>query len=63
MTPDEREKMNELCMRIGSEKDPQIVNRLVEELNDLTAGEHERSHPAHKLFPLRRMLRKMARYD
>jgi hypothetical protein len=48
MTPDEREKMDELCRRIQTEKDPQTFDRLVRELNDLIAVKHERIHPEHK---------------
>ena len=35
MTPQEREKMNELSDRIMNEKNPEIIAKLVSELNDL----------------------------
>lgn len=47
MTPDEHEKMNELCTRISTEQDPQTFDRLVKELNDLLEVKHERIHPEH----------------
>lgn len=37
MTPDERERMAILCERIAKEKDPDIFDKLVRELNDLLA--------------------------
>jgi len=49
MTPDEREKMEELCGRLASEKDPEIFDRLVKELNDLLDEKHARIHPEHKI--------------
>jgi hypothetical protein len=48
MTPDERERMNELCKRIVDEQDPQTFDRLVVGLNDLLEGKHRRIHPEHK---------------
>ena len=48
MTPEEREKMNDLCQRIQTEKDPETFDRLVQELNDLLELKHERIHPEHK---------------
>jgi hypothetical protein len=35
MTPDERERMAILCQRIATEKNPEIFNNLVRQLNDL----------------------------
>jgi hypothetical protein len=51
MTPEEREKMGELCRRIQIEKNPKIFDQLVRELNDLLEAEHERIHPEHKSKP------------
>jgi hypothetical protein len=48
MTPEEREKMNEICKRIQIEKNPEIFDQLVRELNDLLEIKHERIHPEHK---------------
>ena len=48
MTPEERHKMNELCTRIQTEKDPQTFDSLVQELNELMESKHERIHPEHK---------------
>jgi hypothetical protein len=48
MTPEERERMNHLCVRIQSEKDPRVFDELVRELNDLIDIKHERIHPDHK---------------
>ncbi len=45
MTPEERERMDRLCERIQIEKDPQIFDQLVRELNDLIEIKHERIHP------------------
>jgi len=42
MTPDERERMNWLCLRIQEEKDPEIFDRLIKELNDLLEVKQER---------------------
>ena len=48
MTPEERERMNELCKRIMDEKDPLVFDKLCEELNELLEAKHERIHPEHK---------------
>jgi hypothetical protein len=48
MTAEEREKMNEICQRIQTEKNPEIFDQLVRELNDLIEVKHERIHPEHK---------------
>lgn len=47
MSPEEREKMDELCKRIQVEQNPQIFDQLVNELNDLLEVKHERIHPEH----------------
>ena len=44
MTPEEREKMNELCARIQAERDPETFDGLVKELNDLIAVKHQLIH-------------------
>lgn len=51
MTSEERERMNWLCQRIADEKDPDIFDQLVEELNDLLEAKHERIHLEHKTNP------------
>jgi len=48
MTPEEREKMNEICKRIQTEKNPEVFDKMVRELNDLLEIKHERIHPEHK---------------
>lgn len=42
MTPDERERMNELCRQIQVEKDQRKFAALIEELNELLAKKDER---------------------
>jgi hypothetical protein len=42
MTPEERERMNELCRQIQDEKDHQKFSSLIEELNRLLAKKDER---------------------
>lgn len=49
MTPEEREKMNDLCRRLATEQDPEIFDRLIRELNDLLDQKHARIHPEHKI--------------
>ena len=44
VTPDERERMNWLCLRIQEEKDPKIFDELVHELNELLENIHGRIH-------------------
>ena len=51
MTPEEREKMNDLCKQIQTEKNPEVFDQLVRELNDLIEIKHERIHPEHKATP------------
>ena len=51
MTPEERERMNWLVVRIQEEKDPTLFDELVNELNDLLEVKHERIHPEHKNEP------------
>ena len=48
MTPEERERMNWLCICIQDEKDPATFDALVEELNELFEQKHARIHPGHK---------------
>ena len=48
MTPDEREKMYILCEKIATEKDPEMFDKLVKELNELLDEKHHRIHPDHK---------------
>ena len=47
MTPEEQQRMNEICAKIVTEKDPAIFDKLVKELNDLLEQKHERIHPDH----------------
>jgi len=49
MTPEEREKMNDICRRIQTEKNPKTFDQLVQELNELLEIKHERIHPEHKI--------------
>jgi hypothetical protein len=51
MTAEERERMLELCKRIAEEKDPEIFDTLVGELNNLLEAKHQRIHPEHKNKP------------
>ena len=51
MTPEEREKMNDICTRIQTEKNPKTFDQLVQELNELLEIKHERIHPEHKIKP------------
>ena len=44
MTPQERDKMNILVMRIQHERDPKIFDELVAQLNDLIAAKSHRIH-------------------
>jgi hypothetical protein len=39
--------MTRLCARIQTEKDPQLFDQLVRQLNDLIEIKHERIHPEH----------------
>ena len=48
MTPEEREEMNSLCVRIQTERDPKVFDELVRQLNDLIGQKYERIHPEHK---------------
>jgi hypothetical protein len=48
VTPEERERMNQICRRVQEEKDPEIFDQLVRELNDLLETKHERIHPEHR---------------
>jgi len=48
MTPEERQRMNWLCLRIQEEKDPKTFHQLVRELTDLLEVKHERIDPEHK---------------
>jgi hypothetical protein len=48
MTPEEREKMNELCRRIQDEKDPKLFDELVQQLLQILEAKHERINPGHK---------------
>jgi hypothetical protein len=47
MTPEERDRMNDLCRRIQDEKEPEMFDRRVAELNALLEVKHERIHPEH----------------
>ncbi len=49
MTAEEQQKMNELCRGIATEKNPEVFDRLVRELNDLLELKHQRIHPEHAL--------------
>lgn len=47
MTPEEQEKLNELCRRVIAEKDPKVFDKLVKEMNDMLEKKYERIHPEH----------------
>jgi len=49
VTPEERERMTELCKQIQTERKPEIFDQLVRELNDLLEIKHERIHPEHNI--------------
>ena len=51
MTSKERERMEYLCGRIAVEKDPEVFDKLVEELNELLEVKHQRIHPEHASKP------------
>jgi len=42
MTPEERERMNQLCERIQNEQNPQRFTKLVEQLNKLLETKEKR---------------------
>ena len=42
MTPEERQRMDWLCMRIQEEKDHKVFTDLISELNALIAKKNER---------------------
>lgn len=48
MTPEERERMNWLCIRIQEENNPATFDQLVRELNDLLEAKQERIQLADK---------------
>ena len=48
MTAEEQVRMQYLCQRIVVEKDPQVFDQLVKELDDLPEVKHGRIHPGHK---------------
>jgi hypothetical protein len=48
MTPEERERMNWLCLRNQDEQDPKQFDEFVHELIALMEVKHERIHPEHK---------------
>jgi hypothetical protein len=42
MSPEERTRMNWLCVLIQDEKDPEVFDRLVDELAELLEGNRKR---------------------
>jgi len=48
MTPEEQKELNEICRRVVAEKDPQIFDQLVKQLNDLLEKKHSRIQPEDK---------------
>jgi hypothetical protein len=48
VTPEEQNKLNELCERIAVEKNPDVFDQLVKELNDLLDVKHKRIRPESK---------------
>jgi hypothetical protein len=51
MTPEERERLEDLCRRVAEEKDPLTFEKLVLELNELLEQKHSRIHPNPKTTP------------
>ena len=54
MTPDERERMNQICLLIQTEKNPQRFTALVRELNELIDARERRFAEDSKRDPLLR---------
>jgi hypothetical protein len=54
MTPEERERLNNLCKRIEDEQNPKGFNGLQEELNKLLAGRPEPTAECEKLVQIHR---------
>lgn len=48
MTPDERETMNQICIRIQTEKNPQVFEELIRQLNELLDAKRDRIDPERK---------------
>jgi hypothetical protein len=48
LTPEEREKMEELCKKIETENNPEIFERLVAELESLVDAKRHRINPQQK---------------
>ena len=42
MTPEERDRMNRICVRIQEERDPEVFDRLVDQLEELLEAKQER---------------------
>ncbi len=47
MTTEEREKINSICIRIQTENDQKVFDRLIKELNDLLEIKQKRIDPRH----------------
>lgn len=47
MTTEEREKINSICIRIQTENDQKVFDRLIKELNDLLEVKQKRIDPGH----------------
>ena len=54
MTPDERERLNQLCSRIQTEKDQAKFSQLLTELNELLEKKEQRFIQEAKKDPLLR---------
>lgn len=52
MTPEERQRMNQLCAQIQDEKDPSKFSALVEELNELLEKKERRFREDGRKDPL-----------
>lgn len=49
MTPEERERLNELCRKVQQEQDPGKFDESVRELNELLEQKHETIHPEQRV--------------
>lgn len=48
MTPEERQRFEELCKKIQAEDDPERFDEYVRELKELLDAKHDRIHPQPK---------------
>jgi hypothetical protein len=48
LTPEEQERLNEICRRVIVEQNPNTFDELVKEMNDLLDTKYERIQPQPK---------------